>query len=155
MIYPVVVALALAAGASASIYSDNATHQKYMWEQFKKEYNRQYSTMEEESHRFAVFLENLKMADVRNEAERKHGGTAIHGISKFSDLSQAEFESQFLTADVSKKQKNPNVFVPQTVSLTATVTDWSGIYTTAVKDQVNFISRNIIACIRVIYYINL
>eukprot|EP00598_Pedospumella_elongata_P011229 CAMPEP_0184988052 /NCGR_PEP_ID=MMETSP1098-20130426/22764_1 /TAXON_ID=89044 /ORGANISM="Spumella elongata, Strain CCAP 955/1" /LENGTH=53 /DNA_ID=CAMNT_0027512711 /DNA_START=17 /DNA_END=175 /DNA_ORIENTATION=- len=53
--------------------------------------------MEEETQRFAIFLENLKVADMRNAAEEKNKGGAIHGITKFSDLSQAEFESRFLT----------------------------------------------------------
>ena len=49
---------------------------------------------------FSIFLENLKMADRRNKMEqKKSGGSAVHGITQFPDLSQAEFESDFLTAD--------------------------------------------------------
>ena len=61
--------------------------------------------METESRRFTIFLENLKMADRRNELELANGGSAVHGITNFSDLSQAEFESRYLTAD--EKMKSP------------------------------------------------
>ena len=62
--------------------------------------------MEIESRKFSIFLENLKMADRRNELEQKNGGSAVHGITQFSDLSQAEFESHFLTAD--EKMRSPD-----------------------------------------------
>jgi len=107
MIYQIVLALALAASASANVYTDDATQQKYMWESFKREYFRNYESMEEENRRFNIFLENIKIVDLRNLAEKRAGGSAIHGITKFSDLSQAEFESRFLTADVSMKSTSP------------------------------------------------
>ena len=92
MIYPVIVALTLAATASANLYVTDATQQKYMWDQFKREHSRNYKTQDEETQRFGYFMENMKMADIRNLKEKKNGGTAVHGITKFSDLSQAEFE---------------------------------------------------------------
>ena len=133
MIYQVVVALAVVASASAKLFSEDHTHQKFMWESFKSEHSKNYQTMEEEPQRFAFFLENLKTADMRNDAEAKNQGTAIHGITRFSDLSQAEFESRFLTADVSMKTKQVGVEVPSTT--TSSSKDWSGVLTTPVKDQ--------------------
>lgn len=146
MIYSVAVALAVAATASANLYVSDPTHQKFMWESFKQEHNRAYSTMEEETQRFGFFLENLKVADLRNEKERKNGGTAIHGITKFSDLSQAEFESRYLTADLRMKTKREDTGMTgnKPVKADAGLVDWTGIYTTPVKDQVrflNFLSR--------------
>jgi C1A family cysteine protease len=136
MIYQLTVALALAATASATLYSENATHQKYLWEQFKQDHQKSYETMDEEQRRFTLFLENLKVADMRNEHERKAGGSAAHGITKFSDLSQAEFESKFLTADVSMRSKDLEVdTTPRTVDTTAGLVDWSGKLTTPVKNQ--------------------
>lgn len=130
-----VVSLALLATASAKLYSADQTHQKYLWESFKTEFRKSYSTMDEESRRFALFLENLKLADLRNESERKAGGSATHGVTKFSDLSQAEFEAHFLTADVSKKVKGSLGKVDAKVDTTSGLVDWSGVYTTPVKDQ--------------------
>jgi C1A family cysteine protease len=135
MIYQVAVALTLVALASAKLYSDDAVVQKYAWEQFKVTHVKSYDTMEEEQRHFTIFLENLRVADLRNERERKAGGNAVHGITKFSDLSQAEFESQFLTADLSMKSKDTQVDKTVRAAATATVVDWSGIYTTPVKDQ--------------------
>ena len=139
MIYPVIIALSLAAAATAKLYVSDHTQQKHLWETFKKEHSRSYATMDEEIQRFNFFLENLKVADLRNEKERKNGGTAIHGITRFSDLSQAEFESRYLTADVRMK-KSSNVDTGMTgrkpVQADAALVDWSGVYTTPVKDQV-------------------
>lgn len=137
MIYPIVVAIALAATASANLYVSDHTQQKFMWETFKQEHRKNYETMDEETQRFGFFLENLKVADLRNQGERKVGGTAVHGITKFSDLSQAEFESRYLTADVSMKPTRSEIgsesIKPQ-VAQTGSV-DWSGVLTTPVKDQ--------------------
>lgn len=136
MIYPVVVALALAATASATLYTTDGIQQKYMWESFKREHNRNYATMEEETQRFGYFMENMRTADLRNLKEKKNGGTATHGITKFSDLSQAEFESRYLTADKKDKTDNGRTGFKPAVAATGTA-DWTGTYTTPVKDQVN------------------
>ena len=135
MIYQIVLALALAASASAKVYTDDVTQQKYMWETFKREYFRNYESMEEENRRFNIFLENIKLVDLRNLAEKRAGGSAIHGITKFSDLSQAEFESRFLTADVSMKSTSPKEVFEGAVDATAGLIDWTGKFTTPVKDQ--------------------
>jgi len=136
MIYQIAVALALASTVSAALYSAEPSHQKFLWESFKSEYNRRYETMDEETHRFAVFLENLKMADERNAAELKVGGSAVHGITMFSDISQAEFESRYLTADPTMKTGTGVVDATvRTVDTTTGLVDWTGKWTTAVKDQ--------------------
>jgi hypothetical protein len=38
----------------------------------------------------------LKVCDERNEAEEVEGGTAVHGITQFADLSAKEFEDGYL-----------------------------------------------------------
>ncbi len=136
MIYHTVLAAALVATASARLSSEDASAQKTLWESFKTEHKRSYATMEEENHRFNTFLENLKVADLRNEREKKAGGSAVHGITQFSDMSQAEFESTMLTADASMKsttaQVDTSLGAPDT---TASLVDWSGKLTTPVKNQ--------------------
>jgi len=133
MIYQSVVLAAILSVASARVYSEDSTHQKYLWENFKAEHGKSYETMTEEIKRFNFFLENLKMSDLRNEAEAKHGGSAVHGVTKFFDLSQSEFESKYLKADVSMKQKAEVAEV--SAQLTTSVVDWSGVLTTPVKNQ--------------------
>lgn len=135
MIYSITVALALAASASAKLHTEDPAQLKAMWESFKSAYNKVYETMDIETHRFANFVEHLRMSDVRNAAEQKAGGNAVHGITQFSDLSQAEFESRFLTADVSKKSVAATVETVTRPVEVASLVDWSGKLTTPVKDQ--------------------
>jgi len=79
MFSKVVLALAMLAGsASALLYTSHPESQKYMWEQFKQEYSKNYATMEEETQRFGFFVDNLKLADERNSAD-----SATYGITKF------------------------------------------------------------------------
>jgi C1A family cysteine protease len=140
MIYRIVVALALVAAAAANypLYTENTSELKSLWENFKANFQRSYSTMEEETHRFHVFIENLKLSDHRNEQELKNGGSAVHGITKFFDLSQAEFQTNFLTSDPSLKlgeaTVDPNLKLGAPDASLGLI-DWTGKYTTDVKDQ--------------------
>jgi len=136
MIYQTVVALSIVAAASASLYSDNHVTQKALWENFKSTFGKKYETMEVESRRFYLFIENLKVADQRNIAEKKAGGSAVHGVTKFSDMSQAEFESGLLTSDITMKSSSaPIATITAKVDSSMGLVDWSGVYTTAVKNQ--------------------
>jgi C1A family cysteine protease len=135
MIYQTVAFALLAGAAQARLYSDDPVSQKYMFDQFKREYNRNYSTMDEESRRFTHFIANLKIADERNEAERAEGGTAIHGITKFSDLSADEFRNKMLGSDVTMKSNKREFAEVPPYTGTASAVDWSGKLTTPVKDQ--------------------
>jgi C1A family cysteine protease len=137
MMFNFFVALAVIGVSSAAVYTENAVEQKALWEGFKANFNKVYSTMSEESRRFSIFLENLQVIDHRNGLELRHGGNEVHGITKFSDLSQAEFETRYLTADASLKTNSnaEELFVTRPVDATAGLIDWAGKLTTAVKDQ--------------------
>lgn len=125
------------ASASAKIFSEDASIQKYMWETFKREHGKVYNTASEEATRFNNFLVNLKSADSRNDAERASGGSATHGITKFTDLSQSEFASRYLNADT-RMRSNDRVkaTINTPVDATSGLVDWTGKYTTPVKNQV-------------------
>lgn len=137
MIYGVAATLAfMATMASANLYNANPEHLKYMFEMFKKEYGKTYTTMEEESHRFQTFVDNLRIADDRNLLERHEGGSAQHGITIFSDLTQAEFESRYLKSNPALKASAADEVLDNVVyEGTASSVDWSGKYTTPVKNQ--------------------
>jgi C1A family cysteine protease len=77
----------------------------------------------------------LKIADQRNQEELEHGGSAVHGITFLSDLSEDEFKAKFLTSDVSLKSKTPEFAPTSTKNVSAALVDWTGVYTTPVKDQ--------------------
>lgn len=61
-------------------------------------------------------------------------GSAVYGISKFADISQDAFESTFLNASPSESEGEVlSSVLPY--NGTATFVDWTGVYTTPVKDQ--------------------
>ena len=73
-----------------------------------------------------------------NAAEQDSGGSALHGINIFADISIDEFKSNFLgyqassiTEDMLSKK---TVAVPD-YDGDEDIVDWRGVYTTPVKDQ--------------------
>lgn len=74
-------------------FTENKDEQKLKWEGFKSQHSKKYTSEHEESDRFAVYLENLKLADERNIAE----GAIVHGENLFSDISASEFKAKWLT----------------------------------------------------------
>lgn len=136
MIYQTTVALLLAGSAAASnLYTEDAINQKVLFDAFMREHGKNYPTMDEEMTRFEIFINNLKIADERNQAELEAGGSAIHGITKFSDLTAAEFKARFLGSDVRLKSHAPEILEYVENTSGATSVDWTGKLTTPVKDQ--------------------
>lgn len=96
----------------------------------------QYSSVVEEAERFQHFQNFLSDIDERNEMERASGGTAVHGVTSFSDLTSGEFRSQylgFLPSDNTKNDSEKVTLEPYTGSSTGV--DWTDTLTTPVKDQ--------------------
>ncbi|XP_072887645.1 cathepsin L-like [Hemitrygon akajei] len=62
-------------------------------EEFKVAYNKSYAGEEEENRRFQIFVENMKKAQVMEDEDK---GTAEHGVTKFSDMTDEEFEQFYL-----------------------------------------------------------
>lgn len=131
----VIVALALLGSASASLFHNTTGVMREMFDGFKRDFAKSYASIAEDEARFEVFVENMKIADARNVAERIAGGSATHGITRFSDLTQEEFAARYLrsmprvttaTVDNTVKPLAPGVSASQ---------DWTGTYTTAVKNQ--------------------
>ncbi|XP_031495350.1 probable cysteine protease RD19B [Nymphaea colorata] len=60
--------------------------------EFLKRFNKKYSGQEEHKRRFSIFKSNLLKA-MHHQALNP---TAIHGITKFSDLTEEEFSSMYL-----------------------------------------------------------
>jgi len=125
--------LILAAGAvavNASFYTKDVASQQFMWKQFKQDYNKKYDD-KEDAARFLVFLENLILIDQRNAADSNH----VHGITKFADISQTDFENKYNQARKPSLRTNANRLNSVPKSTSGTYIDWTGIYTTPVKDQ--------------------
>lgn len=128
---------ALALGqTSAGLFSNNTKFMRSAFDEFKVEYNRVYSTVAEDAKKFAVFVENMKTADDRNAEEKLGGGSAVHGVTKFSDMSQEEFASRYLKSIKPDEPSKAKVVYTTELSPESSVTqDWTGTYTTSVKNQ--------------------
>lgn len=106
-----------------------------LFTQYKQTFSRNYESDEEETTRFENFKNFLAKIDENNLAEQTQGkGMAIHGITKFADLSVDEFKTHYL-GYVAPSSTPTKKIIPQLAASANTVMDWSGIYTTAVKDQ--------------------
>ena len=131
MIYKVLGFSILASSAVATQLSSASPEMlKMMFDAFKKQHGRNYSTMDEEVSRFQNFVNNLKLIDERNAKEH---GSAVHGINIFADWSHEEFAGKFFGYQKSDEVRNV-VAVPAYTG-SQSVVDWTGVYTTPVRDQ--------------------
>lgn len=118
----------------------------FLTQEFKVTYNKIYSTCHEENIRFNTFVDNLNIANLLNVANEG----AIFGVTKFSDLTKLEFISQYFGAPNASSHprvrdsndslsfstlRRTSEIAISTQALTTTLVDWSGIYTTPVRDQ--------------------
>ncbi|XP_042010749.1 cysteine proteinase 15A-like [Salvia splendens] len=71
---------------------DQLLHADHHFTLFKSKYSKAYPTQEEHDYRFSVFKANLRRAK-RNQLLDP---TAVHGVTKFSDLTPEEFERNYL-----------------------------------------------------------
>jgi cathepsin F len=95
-----VVALVLAVVANARsetiVDASNIEAEMEMisqFEAFTQKYNRVYESEEVRNFRYSVFRKNMERAARNNKMD---GGSSVHGVTKFSDLTQEEFRSRFL-----------------------------------------------------------
>lgn len=110
---------------------------KELFEDFRTTHGKEYATMKEEMHRFDIFQNTLQVIDARNKAEKESGGSARHGVTRFADLSQEEFEAMYLDSRTrgNMRQRNANATVATPRGATSGAVDYTGSQTTAVKDQ--------------------
>lgn len=86
---------AVTGAVTYSLLSD--TQKLDLFTTFITDYNRDYAQdADEYNKRLVVFKANLDIADERNAKEATAGGSAVHGVTKFSDLTSEEFMSTYL-----------------------------------------------------------
>ena len=96
----------------------------------------QYDDEKDEKHRLKKFKKFLKSVDERNAAEEKVGGSAIHGITKFADLSEEEFDEMFNNFQLpTEADQFPDRDEPVEYNGAATAVNWVGILVGPVKNQ--------------------
>nr|BAA92495.1 cysteine protease [Vigna mungo] len=71
---------------------DHLLNAEHHFSNFKAKFGKTYATKEEHDHRFGVFKSNLRRARLHAQLDP----SAVHGVTKFSDLTAAEFQRQFL-----------------------------------------------------------
>jgi hypothetical protein len=101
-----------------------------LFDNFKKTYNKTYATIEEATLRYNNFRSFLLTIDERNGNDTH----ALHGVTKFADLSPDEFRTNYLGY---KPPMNSNKLIIELepYSGNESIINWADIYTTAVKDQ--------------------
>jgi len=84
--------LIIALCAAAGLAQPGDEYIELLFSKFKSEHNKVYRTRSEHSHRLQVFAENVKKINQHNQ----EGHSYKLGINQFSDLTESEFQSQFL-----------------------------------------------------------
>lgn len=120
--------------SASKLYPTDAESQQFLWREYKQSFSKSYEGAEDDN-RLKLFLENLRIADQRNVEELRNGGSAVHGITRFSDISQSDFEAHYLKSDRSMKTDHASKMTGQTPNKEMALVDWSGKLTTPVKDQ--------------------
>jgi cathepsin L len=136
-------ALILSLLASASITANavlSTAGSSYLsrerFEVFKKEHAKLYESIEEEEKRFSIFEEKIESIAKKNAALIELGHDAVHGITRFADLTADEFKF-FLGLDRSAIAADMEVLQPSVRTSGATgAFNWNEQgFLTPVKNQ--------------------
>lgn len=71
---------------------DHLLNAEHHFSLFKSKFTKTYATQEEHDYRFGVFKSNLRRA----KRHQLLDPAAVHGVTRFSDLTPSEFRRQFL-----------------------------------------------------------
>lgn len=91
---------------------------------FQVDYDKTYSSGEEEQARYSIFQSNLRTIEEHNNQYISKEKTWFMGINQFSDLTDVEFKDIYLTAHSKRDIKPIGRFVrPRDVSIPDAI-DW-------------------------------
>jgi len=93
----IVAACLVAAACALSVTKDNVGH-VFQFNAWAEEYGKTYRSTEEFDHAFANFVTSLKRVTRRQAECAETNCRTKWGLTKFSDLSSAEFKKYYLTA---------------------------------------------------------
>ncbi|CAH1798522.1 unnamed protein product, partial [Owenia fusiformis] len=121
------------------LYKFDDTPKESLWEQFKQKHKKIYETIEEEKHRFGVFLQNLKTIELHNYLHSKGKKTFRLGTNEYADMELEEFVSVMNgfkgNSNASKATSRVSYMSPSFVNVPEEV-DWrTKGYVTDVKNQ--------------------
>ena len=127
----VAIATLAVINVQAAFYTEDKAVLKSIWSDYKIKWAKTYKTVEEEKIRFNIFVDKLQLIDERNSRELQAGGTAVHGLTQFSDLTSHEFHSQYLTTIIKPAESEADsVEITRPVDMASDLVDWTGIFTT-------------------------
>ena len=132
--YKTLLFTSLAVVSATDYSSASQENLRQLFEDFKLRFNKRYHDGED-SHRFLNFVDHLRLIDKRNAEERMAGGSAVHDIGPFADLSEEEFASRYLQARPNMKSNSATVAEVPPYTGAGSSQDWTGKYTTPVKNQ--------------------
>jgi hypothetical protein len=113
----------------------NQDGQQILFGAFAETYRKIYLSDEEKDSKFNSFKTILQKVDERNEAAKRAGSSIVHGLTKFSDLSENEFQSTLLKAVPPQSKGGKSIATPTPYEGAETAVMWDGKYTTDVRDQ--------------------
>jgi hypothetical protein len=115
--------LSVAIGVASAVPFEE--HARTLFDQFKIQYDRSYTSPAHESERFEVFKSNLAVA---SELQRLETGTARYGVTKFMDMSPKEFGDFYLMPNLNRTEVGVPTLPPldlSDVEVPKTDFDWS------------------------------
>lgn len=105
------------------------------FKQFVNQYNKTYDNDKEWAERLVIFAQNMMIAERDTIEDQAAGGSAVFGVTKFSDMTPAEFSSLMLSRP---NMDNNTEEVATVEKATADAVDWrTKDMVTKVKDQGN------------------
>jgi len=125
------IALFAFASANPTQFSNPA------WIDFKSEHGKSYATLEEESSRYSIFLNNLRAIEEHNELYENGQKSFSMAMNQFGDLTNEEFRAQMNGLKKPKMvEENKKYFTPSNDDPLPEEVDWrTKGYVTDVKDQ--------------------
>lgn len=134
------ISLSIESIHASTFYENDPAALKEKWDKFKATFSKRYQTFEEETARFGHFINNLKLIDTQNKRNVDLGGTEVHGITMFLDLSIDEFKQKYLTQSdkLDENSMKASTYKTSTFNVPLNMSgsrDWTNIYTTPVKNQ--------------------
>jgi len=107
------------------------------WGDFKQTHGKTYSSIQEESARFNIFVENHRAIDAHNEEFKAGKHTFQLGMNQFGDMTNEEFRSRMNGFRIPAHGKSAApVFKPHSSNDLPASVDWrTQGYVTEVKDQ--------------------
>ena len=118
----------------SQLHDDEVTE---LFHSFKSTYQKEYVDSDEETDKLKHFKNYLTRVDERNQKEKEAGGTAVHGLTKFADMSHEEFKEKMLGYRKPEgKMSVKNLATVEKYTGSLKKVDWRGIYTAGdVRDQ--------------------